>query len=410
MRAIISASLLKSKHAQATAKPYDIRDTRLPGFILRVQPSGVRSYNVETGRGKRVSVGKVGEYTPDEARDRAQRVIGNVAHDRPPLEGLEGTDAGPTLGEFITATYEPWQKANRPRGATYTIEVIRRYFKPWLAEPLSAITVARVEAWKTEKLSGGLKPATVLRGLASLSGCLSHAVRIGALEDNPLRKVVKPKLDRSPKVRYLDEAEEARLRAALAERDQRMRKARRSANTWRRARRQDPLPTLKHFGDHLTPAVLISINTGLRRGELLALKWEDVDAKGKLVTVHGSGAKSGQTRHVPLNSEALAAFKRWQQQTGDAERVFPFETTFKSAWAELLARAKIERFRWHDLRHHFASRLAQAGVPLNTVRELLGHGSLAMTLRYAHLAPDQRRAAVDALTVPKAAASARPSA
>jgi site-specific recombinase XerD len=72
-------------------------------------------------------------------------------------------------------------------------------------------------------------------------------------------------------------------------------------------------------------------------------------------------------------------------------------TGFKKTWAPLLKRAAITKFRWHDLRHHFASRLVQAGVPLNTVRDLLGHGSVAMSLRYAHLAPDQRREAVTKL-------------
>ena len=79
-------------------------------------------------------------------------------------------------------------------------------------------------------------------------------------------------------------------------------------------------------------------------------------------------------------------------------------TGFQSAWESLLKRAKIVRFRWHDLRHHFASSLVQIGVPLNTVRDLLGHASVAMSLRYAHLAPDQRREAVMKLSANRFAA------
>ena len=177
-----------------------------------------------------------------------------------------------------------------------------------------------------------------------------------------------------------------------------MRAARVSANEWRRARKQAPLPLLD-FGDHLTPAVLVSMNTGLRLGELVSLRWSSIDFKGAQLTVEGSTAKSQQTRHVPLNSEALDALKRWKKQNSDPERVFPV-ARFKKAWTALLERAHITRFRWHDLRHHFASRLVQKGVALNTTRELLGHGSLAMTLRYAHLAPDQKTDAVAKLMQP----------
>jgi integrase len=78
-------------------------------------------------------------------------------------------------------------------------------------------------------------------------------------------------------------------------------------------------------------------------------------------------AKSRQTRHVPLNDEAIRELKRWHEQANGGQRVFESRTSFKSAWASLLQRAKITKFRWHDLRHHFASRLVQGGVLLNTV-------------------------------------------
>lgn len=398
MRAIIGAKLLASKAAQPLEKPFEVWDGRLRGFVLRVQPSGARSYYAQVGRGKRVALGKVGELTPDEARDRCEKVLGNVAHGRPPMHSLDGAEQGPTLGEFITDTYRPWLLANRPKGAERSLQRITTCFGAWYPKPLTDITVEVVEGWRTDRLKSGIEPSTLLRDVMTLSGVLTRAVKLGKLADNPVRRVERPRIDRTPKVRYLgslgDSGEEKRLREALHGRDKEMREARESANSWRRARKQEPLPPLAHYGDHLTPAVLVSINTGVRRGELLALRWANVDMKGKQITVEGSTAKSQQTRHIPLNDEAVQVLKQWKEQAADSERVFPIDTGFKTAWAGLLDRAKITKFRWHDLRHHFASRLVQAGVPLNTVRELLGHASLAMTLRYAHLAPDQKREAV----------------
>jgi len=117
------------------------------------------------------------------------------------------------------------------------------------------------------------------------------------------------------------------------------------------------------------------MNTGLRRGELLALRWESIDFNRRILTVEGGTAKNRQTRHVPLNDGATRMLNRWHEQTSGGQRVFDARTGFKTAWAALLQRAKITKFRWHDLRHHFASRLVQVGVPLNTVRDLLGHRS-----------------------------------
>jgi integrase len=167
-----------------------------------------------------------------------------------------------------------------------------------------------------------------------------------------------------------------------------------SANGWRQERQRELLPSRPHFGDHLTPAVLVSMNTGLRRGELLALRWESIDFSRRILIVEGGTAKNRQTRHVPLNDEAIGLLNRWREQANGGRRIFEVSTGFRTAWPKLLKRANITKFRWHDLRHHFASRLVQLGVPLNTVRDLLGHSSVAMSLRYAHLAPDQRREAV----------------
>ena len=97
---------------------------------------------------------------------------------------------------------------------------------------------------------------------------------------------------------------------------------------------------------------------------------------------------------MPLNEEAVNTLRRWREQSGPGAHVFDVATGFKGAWGKLLKRARISHFRWHDLRHHFASRLVHRGVPLNTVRGLLGQSSVQMSLRYAHLAPDQRRVAV----------------
>lgn len=233
-----------------------------------------------------------------------------------------------------------------------------------------------------------------MRDLFTLSSVLRHAVNAGELTENPVRRVTKPRVDRRGKVRFLDQAEEARLRDALKERDLEMRNRRTVANNRRQTRHKRVLPPLMHFGDHLTPAILLSMNTGLRRGEALKLRWGSVDFSRQLLTVEGRNAKNHQTRHVPLNEEAVSVLRRWREQSGTGMNVFGIATGFRTAWEKVLKRACIRHFRWHDLRHHFASRLVQQGTPLNTVRDLLGHSSVGMSLRYAHLAPDQRREAV----------------
>ncbi len=149
--------------------------------------------------------------------------------------------------------------------------------------------------------------------------------------------------------------------------------------------------------------VLLAMNTGMRRGELFDLTWQNFDLKNHNLTMEGIRAKSGHTRHILLNDEALGALVAWRNQTNNKELVFPNPITqkrfsdIKTTWQQLRDEAKLHDFRFHDLRHHFASKLVMAGVGLSTVREPLGHSNLSMTLRYAHLAPEHKAAAVQLL-------------
>ena len=160
-------------------------------------------------------------------------------------------------------------------------------------------------------------------------------------------------------------------------------------------------PVSPHAAAHV---LFARLNTGLRRGELLQLQWGDVDLHRRLLTVRGEGAKTGQTRHVPLNSEIVGVLKTWAPCSGEPsgfvlsgrDATVPL-TGARKAWRGVLREARISSFRFHDLRHTFASKLAMAGVDLNTVRELLGHRKISMTLRYAHLAPEHKADAVERL-------------
>jgi integrase len=184
-------------------------------------------------------------------------------------------------------------------------------------------------------------------------------------------------VDENAVIRHLSPDEERRLRKALSDRDDARRAGRVSANAGRRDRGHEPWPEYGTYTDYVTPLVLVALNTGLRRGELLQLQWRDVDLVRRIVTVRGEGAKTGQTRHVPLNSEIASVFKTWKStEVEPGWFVFSGSTTTtplteaRKAWRGVLKTARIASFRFHDLRHTFASKLVMAGVDLNTVREL----------------------------------------
>lgn len=404
------------KNLTVTNKPYELVDTDLKGFLLRIQPSGVMtyyySYRNSLGKRQRYAIGRHGEITVTQARDIAEQYAAkvktgiDVQAEKKQQRLQHEQDTLNTLGAFIEQRYRPWAEVERKSGVA-NIKRIECNFKQWYALPLMEITVSRVEQWCAQRRKAGLKATTINRDLAGLKAAISKAVDWEIIKETPLRRCKPLKFDKTPKVRYLSEEEEQCLRKALHQREALLIKKRQSGNEWRKERGYALLSDLadQQFVDHIAPMVLLSLNLGMRRGELFKLQWHDVNFSKRVLTVVGDNAKSSKTRHIPLNDEAHAVLLHWKQQvvcSAPDDLVFinkegkSFDNV-KKAWYSLLKLANIKKFRWHDMRHHFASKLVMNGIDLNTVRELLGHSNLTMTLRYAHLAPEHKAKAVETL-------------
>jgi integrase len=167
--------------------------------------------------------------------------------------------------------------------------------------------------------------------------------------------------------------------------------------------------------------IVVALHTGLRRGELLGLRWEDVDlGRGRLRVVENyvrgrfKAPKSGKPREVPLNTTVRDALRAHRHARG--ERVFcdsqgrPFTQGVMASQLERVCRlAGLRVIGWHVLRHSFASHLVMRGVAIRAVQDLLGHASIVITQRYAHLAPHVSQDAVCLLDGPSAGPAARPS-
>jgi integrase len=150
----------------------------------------------------------------------------------------------------------------------------------------------------------------------------------------------------------------------------------------------------------------LSLSTGIRRNSILSLEWRDVNFEDRTILVRADTSKSGKHYYAPMNKVVFDTLCRWKNQAkyiSPGSLVFPSPQTGKkmgdcrTSWESLMKRAQINDFRWHDMRHDFASHLVMEGVDLNTVRELLGHADMKMTLRYAHLAPEAKMRAVELL-------------
>jgi integrase len=157
--------------------------------------------------------------------------------------------------------------------------------------------------------------------------------------------------------------------------------------------------------EHLAEMARFSLATGLRKANVTGLEWSQVNLERRIAWIHPDQAKARKAIGVPLNAEAILVMRR---QMGKHPRfVFthrgkPVRSVNTKAWKAALGRASVTDFRWHDLRHTWASWHVQAGTPPNVLQELGGWESADMVRRYAHLAPDHLAEFAERLSRPRA--------
>ena len=255
----------------------------------------------------------------------------------------------------------------------YMLKLAREHFGE---RRLSQIKYLDLEIYRnnrkaTSTLSG--KPradASVNREMALISHILNKAVEWGMLEASPFKKGKRLMFkENNQRSRFLSDAEVEAL--------------------------------LKACSPHLKPIVEVALLTGMRRGELLSLKWEQI--RNGFIYLEGGMVKSGKGRQIPINDRLAEVFREVRRENqlksphmfADSQGRRYYEV--KRSFATACRKAGIEDFRFHDLRHTFASHLVMRGVGLKAVQELLGHADLKMTMRYAHLSKAHLQEAVAVL-------------
>jgi integrase len=252
------------------------------------------------------------------------------------------------------------------------IEVVKEHFGLRGAD---SITPKEIGEWLSQMAEEHeWTSATYNRYKAAISLTYKKGMQNSRVSTNPARFVPQRK-ESGGRIRFLTEEEETRLRAAIM-----------------------------NCRPHCSYQLDVALHTGMRKGEQFSVTWNQVDLKGG--NIHLDKTKNGSDRYVQLNETALAALTLLKED--HKARKLEFDTLFydrrdqpirdpREWFAAACEEAKIKGVTWHTLRHTFASRLVMAGVDLKTVQELMGHKTIAMTARYAHLAPEHLKGAVNKL-------------
>ena len=241
---------------------------------------------------------------------------------------------------------------------------VNRWLSAFGDQDANTITIRQIEKVLTDLHNNGMQPATLVRHLTVLKAAFSRAKRLGLVKENPACLVKTPKVN-NVLVRYLTADQEATLLDCLPEKYRSL--------------------------------ILMALNTGLRQGELLRLTWADIDWNVGVLTIHET--KAGERRRAPMNSIVIGLLSTLKADTPEpVQRVFPFQARYvRRVFDGAVKAAGLTPFRFHDLRHTFASRLAMQGANDRTLMALGGWKSPAMLSRYAHLSPAHLWKAVEGL-------------
>src|SRR6266566_2769797 len=231
--------------------------------------------------------------------------------------------------------------------------------------PLGQITREEIEAWRRERMTTS-RPATINRDLSRLRRMFSLAVEWGLLEESPM-KSMKFLRENNARTRYLSLEECQRLIASC-------------------------------IAPHIRAIVTVALHTGMRLGEMLNLRWQDLDFSSGFILVRDS--KNGQARQVGIDSMISTLLRSWPRLS-DQDIVFTSVLTggrivdIRAGFLNACKRAGITGLHFHDLRHTFASQFVMSGGSLYTCQRVLGHKAINMTQRYAHLSPTYKIKAID---------------
>ena len=348
-------------------KPYIVRDDEITGLVVKVYPTGLKTFFLNVRVGRTVDMFKLGIW-PDlnvaQVREKAKKMRGDLAQGKnPKAEKKEGI----ALGEFFEVYMD--RHGNEKKSAKEYRSLYRQHLEQWKNYPLQGITRHKIES--LHRKAGQETPVRANRLLALLSSLFAQASLWGYHRgENPCKGIRKFK--EVSRDRFLSGEELGRFFEALE------------------------ISESETFRDF----VLLALFTGARRSNVLSMRWKDIDFERSVWKIPGELSKNGEPMQIPLGPDVLDILRKRRAETssvfvlpGPAARGH-YREPWK-AWATLLKRAALEDLRIHDLRRSVGSWMTIGGTSLPIVGKAFGHKTSQATSIYARLNLDPVRAAME---------------